>query len=138
MLLCLCVYYVGSPIIVKGSFEPKPSYIASGFTSVKIGAPAYVRRGNAVIIDCVTHGTQPIVLKWYRNGSPYTSGGGHSVTLLNPTNGDVVKCTATNRFGADTAKSTIYVGGKWFMNIQYACIIVYVCIHICPLILHIW
>ena len=134
MFMCILAY----PVIRRGSFGPKPSHIPPGNQIVGLGAPIYLRKGNIAVITCLAAGKDPVDFKWYRNGSPFTfEGPQHYVAVWNPTNGDIYNCTATNRFGFDTAKSTIYIGGKWFMNIQYACIIIYVCTYICPFTLHI-
>ena len=66
------------------------------------------------------NGTSPINITWFRNGSPYPTGGNTStITITDVRNGDVFKCRADNIIGFDTENTTIYVQyGKY----TYTCI----------------
>ena len=99
------------PIIDKGSFVPRPYFITRGNKGVKIGTPVYVQGGFNVKIDCNTvNGSRPITNRWFHNGSPYRTGQSVStITITNPTDGDVFECIAENIIGFDNESTTIYV-----------------------------
>ena len=68
------------------------------------------------MIDCnIANGTPPINITWFRNGSPYATGGNDStITITDARNGDVFMCKVDNIIGFDTENTTIYVeGGKY-------------------------
>ena len=132
----MCI--LGPPVLIKGPSVPIPYGFSIGrdFSRVRIGAPAYVRTGNQLFIDCIIRGgTPPLSYKWFRNGSPFHFQVPHSIVLDNPRNGDVFNCTVSNHLGFDSAITTINVGGKWIMNI---CMHAYIlCMYICSFTLHI-
>ena len=101
------------PDIDEGSFVSQPSTVTNGRKIVKIGSPVYVREGYNVIIDCnIADGTLPIIIQWFRNGSPDpTRENISTITITDARNGDVFKCRANNNIGFDS-ESTIIIYGK--------------------------
>ena len=110
-MLYLCIHCVAAPVIDKGSFVPRPSVIQRDNMRVKIGTPVYVYSGFNVRIDCkIVNGSNPVRITWFRNGSPYpTRGNAFTITLTQPSNGDVFKCRAENSIGFDTDNTTVHV-----------------------------
>ena len=107
------------PDIDEGSFVPRPSSFTSGTKTVKIGTPVYIRKGSSAIIICnIVDGTPPITITWFRNGSPYQTGGSvYTIRIPNPRDGDVFECRADNNIGFDTENTTIYVScGKYIIH----------------------
>ena len=103
---------------------PKPSVITTGNKRVKIGKPIYVHTGYDVIIDCnIVNGTPPVIIQWFRNGSPdSTRGNVSTITITDASNGDVFKCRADNIGGFDTEKTTIYVEYGKYVHSFVICI----------------
>ena len=104
----LCIHYAAAPVILNGSFVPRPSVIPRGNTRVNIGTPAYIYSGFNVRIAChVVEGSHPVTITWFRNGSRYpTRRNTFIITITHPSNGDVFKCRATNSIGNDTSQNT--------------------------------
>ena len=105
------MYTLDPPDIDEGSHVPRPSVITRGNKRVNIGTPVYVYTGYDVIIDCnIVNGTSPINITWFRNGSPYPTGGNVStITITDASNGDVFRCRVDHTDGFDTEKTTIHV-----------------------------
>ena len=122
------------PFIYKGSHVPRPSVITRGNKRVDIGTPVYVRDRFYVTIDCnIIHGTPPITIQWFRNGSPDLSRGNVStITVINTTsNGDVFTCRAQNIEGFDTESTVINVDYGTYICMYskcVSCIFINVCV----------
>ena len=104
-------YVLVPPVIIEGSFVPRPSVITSGNKRVKIGTPVYVRSGYDVMLDCnAVNGTPPINITWFRNGAPDpTRGNVSTITITDARDGDVFQCRVENNIVIITANTTIYV-----------------------------
>ena len=100
--------YVAAPVILRGSFVPRPSVIPRGNIRVRIGTPAYVYSGFNVRVEChLVKGSHPVTITWFRNGSHYpTRRNAFIIILTHPSNGDVFKCRANNIIGNDTSGNT--------------------------------
>ena len=131
------MYVLDPPAIDKGSYVPRPSVITSGNRRVNIGTPVYVHTVYDVIIDCnIVNGTPPITIQWFCNGSPdSTRGNVSTITITDPSNGDVFKCRADNIEGFDTESTVIHVEyGKYIRMYIYhfisLCVLMHTYVHI--------
>ena len=61
-------------------------------------------------IYIIANGTPPIHNTWFRNGSPYLSGGNVStITITDAQNNDIFKCRVDNNIRFDTENTGIHV-----------------------------
>ena len=98
------------PVIVRGSFVPRPSVINRGRKVVVIGTPAYVYSGFTVFIVCnIFNGSRPIHWSYFRNGSPYLTSRDLSYIAVYANDGDVFNCRIENNVAYDEVSTTVYV-----------------------------
>ena len=113
----LHIYTDIPPVIDKGSFVPRPSFVTRGNKRVKIGTPVYVHDGYVVRIDCNTvRGRDPIYYLWYRNGIAisiiHNGMIPNTLTITGASNGDLYNCRAESWVSSDlfdSAMTTIYI-----------------------------
>lgn len=78
-----------------------------------------LRPGDALVLQCLAHGSHPIQFEWSRAGRPSLPAGAETtkagklmIARVRPSDSGSYKCVATNHIGASEALAKVVVRGE--------------------------
>ena len=99
--------------IIDESVSQSPT-VENGVITVKIGSPVFIVKGFNVSIICdVTSGEPPMTFSWFCNAHQ-CRGNVSTITVMNPTEDDVITCRVENKHGFDKKDTRVKFVHKEF------------------------